>query len=186
MIVGAAGSTAVAGCSSDSASPAGGGDASTVDAMSEASAHPNEAAAAPIPVGDPTTDCNACTVCGGVLLSATTGISYCTADCTTTADCPSGTACIPNITSAVLGNQCIETCAADSDCTAPFVCRVDVPTPGGYCWSPYPPRTDAATPFPVEAGADAGADAGGLPDAGVDDANVSDAPAADAADALPE
>ena len=167
------------GCSSDSASPTG-GDASTADVQADVMVE----AGLPPPLGVPVTTCAGCPVCAGVLGGPTTGISYCTQDCTTTADCPTGTACVANTNSAMfLDMQCIKTCASNSDCTTPFVCRSDLPTAGSYCWSPYPP--------PGNGGADAGdaavADTGvettpeaGTPDSGAPDAQ-SDA-GADAAD----
>ena len=156
------------GCSSDSASPSG--DASTAVADGAVDDGP-----AP-PLGVPLPSCAGCPVCGGVLGSATTGISYCTKDCTANTDCPTGTACVANTNSpTALDMQCIKTCASNSDCTAPFICRSDLGTPGSYCWSPFPapeggmtmnagnvvPEAGVAeTGAPaVEAGTDAGAPA---------------------------
>src|SRR5579859_2628416 len=80
------------GCSGSSAQPAG-GDASTPDAMVEAG---------PPPLGVPVSSCAGCPVCGGVLSSPTTGISYCTQDCKMSADCPTGFGCVANENSTML------------------------------------------------------------------------------------
>jgi hypothetical protein len=158
------------GCSSSSASPSTGDDASTPDSsvIDSGIVDTGIVDAAMPPLGVPITTCAGCAVCGGLLLTATTGTNYCTVDCTTDSDCPAGsnTACIPNIMSAAANSECIRTCQADSDCTLPFVCRHDLPTAGGYCWSPYR-ETDAITPFP-DAGPDAttAPDSGTTPDAG--------------------
>jgi hypothetical protein len=153
-LLGLGASSVFAGCSSSSNAPAASSDAST-----DAEAGP------PSPLGVPVSNCNGCTVCGGVLGSPTTGISYCTADCTTDMDCPSGTGCTASPSSSSLSNECLKTCTSNTDCTSPFVCRTDLPTPGGFCWSPYPPSDagpDAAADAGVMAAGDAG-DAGSAP-----------------------
>jgi hypothetical protein len=168
---------ALAACSSSS-SPDNGGDASTSDASPDTGV----VDAAMPPIGVPIPSCAGCNVCGGALVTPDSGVTFCTVDCTTDSDCPagSGTACIANINSPNMGlsNECIKTCSVDTDCVAPFVCRHDLATPGGYCWSPYG-ETDASTPF-GEAGAD-----GGTPDSGaaVDGGGTADGGAPDAADA---
>jgi hypothetical protein len=99
------------------------------------------------------------------------GITYCTQTCKASADCPTGTACVANTTSSkILDMNCLKTCTGDSDCKSPFICRSDLPTPGNYCWSPYPPPSaggqDAAV---VDAGAaetGSPADSGAQPDSG--------------------
>ena len=47
-------------------------------------------------LGDPVASCDGCPVCGGALASATTGVSFCTKDCMSDTDCPTGTACVPD------------------------------------------------------------------------------------------
>jgi hypothetical protein len=167
------------GCSSDSASPTG-GDASTADVQADV-----VEAGPPPPLGVPLSTCAGCPVCAGVLGSPTTGISYCTKDCTTTADCPTGTACVANTTSAtLLDMQCIKTCATDSDCTTPFICRSDLSTAGSYCWSPFPPPGYGGTDGGDAAVADTGVPET-TPEAGTPDSGAPDAQAdagADAAD----
>jgi hypothetical protein len=166
------------GCSSDSASPTG-GDASMADVQADGAVDDGP----PPPLGVPLPTCTGCPVCGGVLGSPTTGISYCTKDCTSNTDCPTGTACVANTNSpTVLDMQCIKTCASNSDCTAPFICRSDLGTPGSYCWSPFPApdggtTTDAGNAVPdagvAETGAppaEAGTDAGAPADAATTDA----------------
>jgi hypothetical protein len=176
---------AATGCSSSSAGPSG-ADAS-LDAPVEAGPTP--------PLGVPVASCAGCPVCGGVLGSATKGITYCTQDCTTNTDCPSGTGCVVNSTSPGLSNECLKTCTSDSDCTGfddpdtgapPFVCRSDLATPGSFCWSPYPPP-DAG--LVVDAGGDAAAEAGPADaatppsDTGAPADSGADAALSDAADA---
>ncbi|HEX3769729.1 MAG TPA: hypothetical protein VHV30_02635 [Polyangiaceae bacterium] len=168
---------AIAACSSSSNSDNGGGDASTSDAGGEAGMPP---------IGVPLASCAGCPICGGALVTPDSGVSFCTVDCTTDSDCPagSGTACIASINSPGMGlsNECIKTCSADGDCQSPFVCRHDLATPGGYCWSPYG-ETDASTPIP-EAGVDSGASDGGTPESGATpDSGAADSGGADAADA---
>jgi hypothetical protein len=178
----------ITGCSDSSAGPSA-GDASLVDGPVDA---------APPPLGVPVANCAACNsaVCGGVLGSATTGITYCTEVCTSNSDCPMGTGCVANSTSKALSNNCLATCTADTDCTAPFICRSDLGSPGSYCWSPYPPvggaTSDAGDAAVAEAGApdtgtppsEAGAppDSGEPTDSGAADA-AADAAATDASDA---
>jgi hypothetical protein len=168
------------GCSSDSASPTG-GDASTADVQADVMVE----AGPPPPLGVPVSSCAGCPVCAGVLGSPTTGISYCTQDCTTTADCPTGTACVANTTSStLLDMQCIKACASDSDCTTPFICRSDLPTAGSYCWSPFPPPGDGGADGGDAAVADTGVPET-TPEAGTPDSGAPDAQAdagADAAD----
>jgi hypothetical protein len=180
-LVASAASVAV-GCSDSSGAPATSSDASATEAsVVDGQAGP------PPPLGVPiaSTRCASCNVCGGVLGSPTTGIAYCTQDCTTDADCPSGLGCVAALSTASLSNECIKKCASSSDCTAPFICRSDLPTPGSFCWSPYPPPKDAGPPA-IDAGSDAGpsgsTDAGdaGPADAGPGDAAtdaIADAPA---------
>lgn len=168
------------GCSSDSGSPSG-GDASTADVQADVMVE----AGPPPPLGVPLTTCAGCRVCAGVLGSPTTGISYCTKDCTTTADCPTGTACVANTTSAtLLDMQCIKTCTSNSDCGAPFICRSDLSTPGSYCWSPFPPPGAAGPDAGDAAVADTGVVETGAPtEAGTPDSGAPDAQSgADAAD----
>ncbi len=143
------------GCSdSSTATPAdASADSSNADAQGEAGPAP--------PLGVPVSSCAGCPVCGGVLGSPTAGITYCTQNCDAGSDCPTGTACVPNQTSKFLLNECIRTCTSDTDCTAPFICRSDLVSPGSFCWSPYP--APASTQPDSGTTADAG-DAGG-PDA---------------------
>jgi hypothetical protein len=151
------------GCS-DSSTSAAAADASADTSLGTVEGGP--------PIGVPIAVCTGCQVCGGVLGSPTTGISYCTLNCDSGADCPTGTACVANQTSTILRNECIRTCTSAADCTAPFVCRSDLSTPGSYCWTPYPPPAGADSGTPADAGdasvADAGspADTGAPPDAG--------------------
>jgi hypothetical protein len=177
-LLGLGASSVFAGCSSSSNAPAASSDAST-----------DGQAGPPSPLGVPVSSCAGCTVCGGVLGSPTTGITYCTADCTTDTDCPSGTGCTASPSSSTLSNECLKTCTSNTDCTSPFVCRSDLPAPGSFCWSPYPPPSDAGPDAAPDAGAvttvdagdagsaatvDAGDDAGldaGLSDASVDAAS---------------
>ena len=179
-LLGLGASSVFAGCSSSSNSPVASSDAST-----------DGEAGPPSPLGVPVSSCAGCTVCGGVLGSPTTGITYCTADCTTDTDCPSGTACTATpSSSSSLSNECLKTCTSNTDCTSPFVCRSDLPTPGSFCWSPYPPPSDAGPDAAPEAGAVATGDAGdagsvATVDAGADaglDAGLSDASASAASD----
>jgi hypothetical protein len=183
---------AATGCSDSSAGPSAG------DASLDA---PVEAAGPTPPLGVPVSSCAGCPVCGGVLGSATKGITYCTQDCTTNTDCPSGTGCVVNTTSPGLLNECLKTCTSDSDCTPfdnadtgapPFICRSDLGSPGNFCWSPFPPPMgpavdagDAAAPEeagPVDAGTPP-IDTGAPPsDSGGTDAALSDAADAAAGD----
>jgi hypothetical protein len=168
------------GCSSSSGAPPG------IDASADVG--PLSDAPTP-PLGVPVSSCAGCPVCAGTLGSATTGISYCTVDCTSTADCPSGTGCVANATSDALSEQCLATCQTSADCTAPFICRSDLATPGNYCWSPYPPPVDGGAPAgdggdagpgpgPDAASTDAAADTGAVGDTGAPtDASASDASA---------
>ena len=175
----------VTGCSDSSAGPSG-GDASVADGAVDA---------APPPFGVPVSDCTACisSICGGVLGSPDSGITYCTEVCTTTADCPMGTACVANSTSKDLSNNCLKTCTGDTDCTAPFICRTDLGSPGSYCWSPYPPlgtstpdagQTPDAAPDTGTTPSDAGAplDSGEPSDSGLADVTA-DVATPDASDA---
>src|SRR5450432_1788478 len=73
------------GCSDDSATPSGG------DASADVQADVLVEAGPPPPLGVPVTSCTGCPVCGGVLGSATTGITYCTQNCATNTDCPTAT-----------------------------------------------------------------------------------------------
>jgi hypothetical protein len=164
-----------AGCSASSGAPA-----SNLDASADTSTFDGPAP----PLGVPVSSCNGCPVCGGVLASPTTGITYCTQDCTADTDCPSGTGCVAALSNAALANECIKKCTTGADCSGGFICRSDLPTVGSFCWSSYPPPADAG---PVsEAGTDAGtADSGDAApaEAGAD----SGAPPSDAAaDALSE
>ncbi len=153
-----------AGCSQSSSGAASGADAATTSNAEGGSTLGTDAASPSPSIGDPVASCDGCPVCGGTLASATTGVSYCTEDCTTSATCPTGTACLTDPVSSQLSKQCLKTCAADSDCSGIFVCRSDIEDGGSVCWSPYPPRdagTDASS-----AGADSGAlDAGSALDA---------------------
>jgi hypothetical protein len=177
---------AQSGCSDSSSAPSG-GDASTADVQADVEIDGMAEAGPPPPLGVPVATCEGCPVCGGVLGSATTGISYCTKTCTATADCPAGTACVMNTTSAtLLDMQCIKTCTSSADCTAPFICRSDLLTPGSYCWSPFPAPLsgagmDAAAPDsgladtgapPEDTGASS--EAGAAPDGGPDAADAAD------------
>jgi hypothetical protein len=136
---------------------------------------PDVEAGPPPPLGVPVPSCAGCPTCGGVLSGPDSGLTYCTQACTTNADCPTGTGCVMNVISPTLDDECLRTCATDTDCSGGFICRTDLGTPGGYCWSPYPPPVDAGIP-PVEAGADAEVDASAdaaLPtDAGEPDAST--------------
>jgi hypothetical protein len=168
------------GCSSNSAAPTG-GDASATDALIG-----DDAAAQPL--GVPVTSCAGCPVCGGVLTSATEGTSYCTQACSASMACPTGTGCVPNANSAnLLDKQCLKTCTTDSDCTTPFICRSDLPAPGKFCFSKWPPvsgttGTDAGDAAAVgDTGAaetgtpvDAGAPETGTPEAGQPEAAAPD------------
>jgi hypothetical protein len=156
-------------CSSDdSSSP---GDASADSSMQAEAAFDGPAP----PLGVPVSSCAGCPVCGGVLGSPTTGITYCTENCDAGSDCPTGTACVPNQTSSLLRNECIRTCTSNADCTAPFICRSDLVSPGSFCWSPYPApatsmpdsgtATDAGDAGTVDSGTPADT---GAPDAGPD------------------
>ena len=170
-------SVAAAGCSASSSGATPSSDASTADGE----------AGPPPPLGVPVASCAGCPVCGGVLGSATTGLTYCTQDCKTNADCPAGTGCVAALSSAALASECIKTCTADSDCSGGFICRSDLPTAGSFCWSSYPPQVDAGSR--ADGASEAGSDAApGSGDAGPADANrdveadaaASDAVAADA------
>ena len=172
---------AQSGCSSDNSAAADGGTDSSTEASAEAGP--------PAPLGVPLPTCSIanCAVCAGVLGSPDAGITYCTQDCDSGADCPMGLACVANPTSSFLNNQCIKTCTSNADCTAPFVCRSDLKTPGSYCFSPFPapgtgqdsgtPVPDGGTPTP-DAAPDTGSstpdsgppDAGSITDASPDDA----------------
>jgi hypothetical protein len=139
------------------------------------------------PLGVPVKDCTGCPVCGGVLGSPTTGISYCTQNCDAGSDCPMGTACVANQTSSILPMECIQSCTTSADCTAPFICRSDLSTPGSYCWTPFPPPAVQDSGTPVDAG-DAGVsdasptDTGAPADTGSPDGAPTDAATGDAAD----
>jgi hypothetical protein len=167
------------GCSDSSAGPSGTDAAALGDVQGDVQVE----AGPPPPLGVPVMSCAGCPVCGGVLGSPTSGIRYCTQDCSTSADCPTGTACTANTTASVLPSECLKTCAADTDCTAPFICRSDLGTPGSFCWSPYPPvgsrTSDAGDASVLDAGvSDTGTpppDTGTPPDAGASDASASDA-----------
>jgi hypothetical protein len=181
-------SSGLAGCSQSSSGSASGADASPI---SEAEAGSTPVAdGGPPPIGDPVASCNGCPLCGGVLASATTGVSYCTEDCTTSATCPTGTACLTDPMSNQLSKQCLKTCAVDSDCSGVFVCRSDIEDAGSICWSPFPPRAggpDASSVVADSAAEDGAAalDAGVGSDAG-DAATVTASDAsADAGDAKP-
>lgn len=171
------------GCSDSSSGPSG--DASTADATADVEAGPPPALGVPVP------SCAGCPVCGGVLASATTGFTYCTQNCATNADCPTGTACATTVLSTGLSGQCLQSCTANADCQGGFICRTDLPSPGAFCWSPYPPPV-------VDAGQDAASDANagdagtadtGAPDASLDaspDGEASDAAVSDVSDAAPD
>jgi hypothetical protein len=87
--------------------------------------------------------------------------------------------------------QCLKTCASDTDCTTPFICRSDLPTPGKYCFSPWPPissetETDAGDAAVVDTGvAEAGTpvDSGPSPEAATPEAGQPEAAAPDGGDA---
>jgi hypothetical protein len=170
------------GCSdNNSAQPRG--DASTSDALGEDGGGP------PPPLGVPVASCAGCPICGGVLGGPTTGITYCTQVCKASADCPTGTACVANTTSSmILDMNCLKTCTGDSDCKSPFICRSDFPTPGMYCWSPYPTPSaagpDAAVADTGAAETGAPADSGAQPDSGspADSGTLPDAAPPDAGD----
>jgi hypothetical protein len=177
------------GCSSSSPAGAPASDASTSEG------------GPPSPLGVPVATCAGCAVvCGGVLASATTGFTFCTQDCATNADCPTGTGCAADVLTSQLPagqqlpNECLKTCTTDADCSGGFVCRSDIATAGSFCWSPFPPPVDAGSGAP-EAGPDAAAEAGtseagtseaGGPDASGPDASGPDASAGDASDAASE
>jgi hypothetical protein len=167
---------AVAACSQSSGSGSP-GDASA-DALVEAGPPP--------PLGVPVASCTGCPVCGGVLGSPTTGLTYCTQDCTTNADCPNGTGCSVNAQTSQLPNECLATCTTNADCVSPFICRSDLGGPGNFCWSPYPPPVDAGPAVP-EAGPDASPDASDT-DSSASEAGPADAGATvtDASDAAPD
>jgi hypothetical protein len=145
---------------------------------SDASTGPDAAEAGPAsPLGVPVASCAGCVdVCGGVLASATTGFTFCTQDCTTNADCPTGTGCAADVLTSELpdGSQlpseCLKTCTTDADCSGGFICRSDIATTGSYCWSPFPPPADGG-PGAGEAGPDAEVADTGTPDAGAADAS---------------
>jgi hypothetical protein len=157
-------------CSSDDSSNPG--DASADSSMQVEAAVD---AGPPPPLGVPVSSCAGCPVCGGVLGSPTTGITYCTQNCDAGTDCPTGLACVPNQTSMFLRNECIRTCTSNADCTAPFICRSDLVSPGSFCWSPYPTPATPTMPMP---------DAGTAADA-ADGAPPADTGAPDAGDGAP-
>jgi hypothetical protein len=173
------------GCSSTSDAPSGS------DASADVQADVVVDAGPPPPLGVPVPSCAGCPVCDGILGSPTTGIFFCTKDCTA-ADCPTGTACVANPSSTLLDKECLATCTSDGDCVAPFICRSDVPgSSGSYCWTPYPPPVEAGAPDagPADSGpSDTGAPVAdtGAPDSAVTDAAVTDAAPADASDAAAE
>jgi hypothetical protein len=173
------------GCSSTSDAPSG-SDASA-DVQADVQADVVVDAGPPPPLGVPVSSCAGCPVCDGILGSATTGIFFCTKDCTAATDCPTGTTCVANPSSSLLDDECLATCTSDSDCVAPFICRSDLPgTPGSFCWTPYPPPSEAGAPDagPADSGpADTGAPAA---DAGVPDSAITDAASPDASDAAAE
>jgi hypothetical protein len=163
-----AGALAFVACSSSSGGVTPGGS----DAASDAPTGPVPAVGVSIAQCDPR-----CASCGGVLVSATTGVSFCTQSCTMTSDCPTGTACVSNILTSALMNECLRTCTTDADCaggTNQFVCRSDLGTPTPLCWTPYPPPAqDSGTTVP-DAGSDAAVDSGN-PDTGTPVDSGSDA-----------
>jgi hypothetical protein len=166
------------GCSSSSSPGAPVSDASAPDAAEAGPASP---------LGVPVASCAGCAdICGGVLASATTGFTFCTQDCTTNADCPTGTGCAADVLTSELpdGSQlpseCLKTCTTDTDCSGGFICRSDIATTGSYCWSPFPPPVDAGQGA-GEAGPDAGVADTGTPDAGALDAGGSTGDASDGA-----
>jgi hypothetical protein len=171
------------GCSSSSSPAAPPSDASTA---------PDVEAGPPSPLGVPVASCAGCAVlCGGVLATATTGFTFCTQDCTTNADCPSGTGCAADVLTSdlpdasQLPNECLKTCTTDADCSGGFICRSDIATTGSFCWSPFPPPVDAGQGA-GEAGPDAGTADAGTPGEAGPDASGPDASTADASDAAPE
>jgi hypothetical protein len=152
-----------AGCSQSSggAVPADGSAPQADGPVSQADGPVSPAGDGAVPqLGDPVTSCDGCPVCGGALASATTGVSFCTKDCTSDADCVTGTVCVQDPVSSQLTKECLKTCHANTDCSGIFVCRSDVAPGATICWSPYPP--------PKSAIADAGPDVtdSGAPDTG--------------------
>jgi len=120
-----------------------------------------------------------------VLATATTGFTFCTQDCTTSADCPAGTGCAADVLTAQLPNECLKTCTTDADCSGGFICRADIATAGSFCWSPFPPPVDAG-PDADAAAPDTGAADTGAPEAGEPDASDAGASTSDASDAASE
>ncbi len=175
--------TGASGCSDSSSAPSG--DASTADASTA-----DVDAGPPPPLGVPEPSCAGCPVCGGVLASATTGFTYCTQNCATNSDCPAGTACAATVLSSGLSGQCLRSCTSDADCAGGFICRSDLPSPGAFCWSPYPPVVDAGQHAASDASTeDAGAADTGASDASLDaspDGEASDAAVPDSSDAAPD
>jgi hypothetical protein len=172
------GASGAIGCSDSSSGSAPIGDASAIGDALATDGPAVAVEAGPPPLGVPIATCAGCAVCGGVLGSPTTGISYCTQDCTTDTDCPSGLGCVAALSSSQLSNECIKTCSSNTDCIAPFICRHDLPTAGNFCWSPYPPQQ------PEDAGsavADTGAASGPDGSVGAGDAAPVEAGPADAA-----
>ena len=171
------------GCSDSAGAP--GADASTADVVE---------AGPPPPLGVPVSSCSGCPVCGGVLTGPDAGVGYCTQNCATNSDCPTGTACALAVLSTGLAGQCLRSCTGDTDCQGGFICRSDLASPGQFCWSAFPPpAVDAGQDAALDASSDANAgDTGaadtGAPDAGSDaspDGEAPDAATADAGDAAP-
>src|SRR5580698_3188113 len=88
------------GCSSTSDAPSGS------DASADVQADVVVDAGPPPPLGVPVSSCAGCPVCDGILGSATTGIFFCTKDCTAATDCPTKTACVVNPSSSLLDMEC--------------------------------------------------------------------------------